>query len=306
MTQEDQAERFAQLVRQFEPHSRLLRAWPLKGGVSAQVTALEVERPGGQTIRLVVRQHGAADLRYNPQIAADEFRLLRLLEAERLPAPRPYHLDQSGELFTTPVIVIEYIEGAPEFAPASLDDYLADFAEQLARIHEVDVAAHDLSFLPEQAARFRRVVRERSPAGAQSDDERRICDTLEAAWPLAQGNRPALLHGDYWPGNLIWNNGRLAAIIDWEDAALGDRLADLANSRLEIMLFFGAEAMQQLTERYQSLAPAGTDYTMLPRWELGMALRPLRGIAGWGLEAEAEQAMRAGLRLFIEQAFARL
>ena len=30
-----------------------------------------------------------------------------------------------------------------------------------------------------------------------------------------------LLHGDYWPGNVLWQQGRLAAVLDWEDAALG-------------------------------------------------------------------------------------
>ena len=56
----------------------------------------------------------------------------------------------------------------------------------------------------------------------------RIRDMLASAWPFPRPNPPALLHGDYWPGNILWKDGRLAAVIDWEDACLGDPLVDLA------------------------------------------------------------------------------
>ena len=62
-----------------------------------------------------------------------------------------------------------------------------------------------------------------------------------------------LLHGDFWPGNILWRYGQLVAVIDWEDAALGDPLADVANSRLEILWAFGIDAMQSFTHYYQSL-----------------------------------------------------
>src|SRR5215469_2248372 len=129
---------FARVVHKLDPHSTLLRAWALKGGVSAQVTALEVEQPDGRRLKLLARQHGEVDRAYNPQIAADEYRLLLLVRSAGLAAPTPYYLDQSGEIFSTPCVVLEYIEGQPEFAPANLPDFLFQFATQLSRIHQVD------------------------------------------------------------------------------------------------------------------------------------------------------------------------
>jgi aminoglycoside phosphotransferase (APT) family kinase protein len=299
--QEDQ--KFAQIVRRIDPHSRLLRAWALKGGISAQVTALEIARHDGQTQKLIVRQHGAVDLAHNPQIAADEFRLLHLLHAAGVPAPRPYHLDQSGEVFATPYIVLEYIEGQPEFAPANLPDLLLQLATQLARIHQIDGARPDASFLPQQAQRFAELLRTRPAAVEASSDEGRIRAALEAVWPLPPRNPSVLLHGDFWPGNVLWRDERLVGVIDWEDAALGDPLADLANSRLELLWAFGIEAMQQFTQQYQALA--AIDYTNLPYWDLCAALRLAR-FADWAADASAEQAMRAGHRQFIAQAFEQL
>ena len=51
-------------------------------------------------------------------------------------------------------------------------------------------------------------------------------------------------------------------MIDWEDAAIGDPLADLANARLEILWAYGWDAMTTFTARY--LARCSVDVTALP------------------------------------------
>ena len=88
------AVRFAQVVRRLDPEAALRRAWPLTGGVSAEVTALELLHADGRTQTVIVRQHGAADRRANPRIAAAEFRLLAGLHAAGLPVPEPLLLDE--------------------------------------------------------------------------------------------------------------------------------------------------------------------------------------------------------------------
>lgn len=295
---------FAQLIQQIEPQSRLRRAWQLKGGVSAQVTALEIERPDGQSTKLIVRQHGAVDRAHNPNIAADEFKLLQILQAASLAAPRPYFVDPAGAMLGSPCIVIEYIEGAPEFAPANLTELIMQMASQLAQIHTLDGTRSELAFLPPIEKRYTQLLVNRPATLDAAFDEARIRDTLVAVWPLVHSNRATLLHGDFWPGNLLWHAGRLVAVIDWEDAALGDPLADLANTRLEIMWAFGGGAMQEFTRRYQSLA--AIDLAQLPYWDLCAALRPIPKIAEWTDDATTQQSMRASLRTFIDQALAHL
>src|SRR5437867_8202040 len=159
MTVSEKDKKFEQLVQKIDPQSKLLHAWELKGGVSAQVTALEIERPGGQTKKMIVRRHGDVDLKRNPQIAADEFKLLQILQSAGLATPTPYYLDQSGEIFPTPYVVIEYIEGKPEFAPAAITDLIPQLAMHLARIHAVDCSNPDLSFLPKQEERCTKKLR---------------------------------------------------------------------------------------------------------------------------------------------------
>jgi aminoglycoside phosphotransferase (APT) family kinase protein len=296
--------KFEQVVHKLDPQSKLLRTWELKGGVSAQVTALEALRPDGQTQKMIVRQHGEVDLKHNPQIAADEFKLLYLLHSVGLATPTPYHLDQSGEIFSTPYLVIEYIEGKPEFAPADLPDLLLQFATHLSRIHQVDGSKLDLSFLPKLEKRYAEKLRERPTNVDESLGEGHIRDALEAVWPFPQRNTSVLLHGDFWLGNILWRDGQLVAVIDWEDAQVGDPLADVANSRLEILWAFGLDAMQSFTQQYQSMTTI--DFTNLPYWDLCAALRRVAQIAQWGLDDTTERTMREGHRWFVTQAFEKL
>ncbi|MFC4637645.1 phosphotransferase family protein [Deinococcus hohokamensis] len=261
--------------------AELLRAWPLTGGVSAQVTALEV-RQGGQIRRLVVRAYGERDLKRRPDLAALEDALLGQLNAAGVPVPRPV-FQTSGVLVTT---FVEGVGGVE--APA---DPLA-LADVLAQIHAVPVAGLALAPLPAPG-----------PPSASPDEslsESRIRAAL-AGWPPAPA-ASVLLHGDFWPGNTLWHGGRLAAVIDWEDAALDDPLADVGNARLELLWAQGEAAMQAFTRRYAR--QTDQDLRHLPYWDLRAALRPCGRLHTWGLDPATLAQMRARHTTFVRQALA--
>ena len=296
---------FEALVHRVDPAGKLLQFWPLTGGVSAQVTALEVLRSDGQIQKMVVRQHGPVDLEQNPLIAADEFRLLQYLSAAAIPVPQPYHLEPAGELFSTPCLVIAYVDGQPDFHPAEVTVCVEQLATHLAQIHAIRDAPTHFPFLHTNHDWQTRMVQNQPARLDDSLDEGRIRDVLEAVWPLPVLNDPVLLHGDFWPGNVLWHAGKLAAIIDWEDASLGDPLADLANSRMEILWAYGVEAMQYFTHCYRAGA-AMVDLTNLPYWDLCVALRPAFKIGEWAGDAATERRMREQHNWFVTQAFEQL
>jgi aminoglycoside phosphotransferase (APT) family kinase protein len=300
MPEPNDHEKFEQLIFKIDPQSRLIHTWELTGGVSARVTALEIERPDGLNRRLVVRQHGATDLQRNPNIAGDEFNLLQILQSAGVPAPVPCYFDQSCHIFPAPFVVVEYIEGHTEFSPVSRDDFLRAVAAYLAQFHSTDWSRFDLSFLPDQVTLYNEKLRGHPTKLDDSLKEGRIRDMLEPAWPFPHRNPSGLLHGDYWPGNILWHKGRLAGIIDWEDAHVGDPLADLAISRLEILWAFDMDAMRTFTRHYESLLKL--DFSSLPYWDLCAALRPAFQIATWASTPAREEAMRMKHHLFVAQA----
>jgi aminoglycoside phosphotransferase (APT) family kinase protein len=293
---------FRRLVVRIDAGARLLREWPLVGGVSAQVTALAIERADGTIETLVARLHGPRDLGANANIARDEFRLLQIVESNGIAAPRPIFLDESCELFPTPIVVATFIDGVMIDDADEVDDVesiVRQMAEQLAAIHRVPDSAV-LSFLPQVYERF--PVR---PAVLDETlSEGRIRDALDGSGTPEPLNVACLLHGDYWPGNLLWRDGRLAAVLDWEDAERGDPLNDLGNARMEVLFTFGPEAMQTFTERY--LEQATVDTTHLPYWDLVAAVHPCGRMSEWGLDADDEARMKDRHGWFVEQAIARL
>jgi aminoglycoside phosphotransferase (APT) family kinase protein len=305
---------FEQIAQIIFPQGKLKRAWPLPGGLSAGMTALEVERANGRRGRqpsnhkLIIRSH------QHPAVAENEFRLLQQISSLDLAAPAPYHLDLSGRILAAPYLVIGYSEGEMVFAPADLDDHVRQMAAQLAKIHRVNDGIVDLSFLPQTGWGCAELARPLTSPDSPFD-EARIRAALAAAGPLPPGNAAALLHGDFWPGNSLWQNGRLTAVIDWEDAQLGDPLIDLAQSRSEIVWIFGVEAMDAFTRHYQSLNDL--DYRHLPYWDLCAALRFLRlaggdlaGFAayfgGYGRADITEYTIHEYVGFFITQALAKL
>ncbi|HEX9333408.1 MAG TPA: phosphotransferase [Anaerolineales bacterium] len=308
--------KFEQLVQMIAPHSRLLRTWPLKGGISAEMTALEIEHADGQVSRVIIRQPNEQTLKRNPHAAENEFKTLQLTKSLGLAAPTPYYLDQSGRIFSAPYLVIEYIDGKPEFASPPKADFIFQFAKHLAQIHSADCSNRDVSFLPKgENECFETSHKQPLNVYPSLLDVGRIRDILEAASPLPPRNASVLLHGDYWPGNILWRDNTLVAVIDWEDAKLGDPLIDFAISRLDILSIFGIDVMQLFTHHYQSLMDI--DYSNLSYWDLCAALRLDRlignDLAEWiaffmpfGRHDITEQSLREHFQFFITQAIEKL
>jgi aminoglycoside phosphotransferase (APT) family kinase protein len=299
------------LAQKIAAGSRLLRTWPLEGGISAQMTAIEIEQPDGRTRRLIVRQPGESTLQRNLEAASHEHRLLQHLGAARIPAPTPLLVDESREILSRPYLVIEYIDGEPVFAPTDCDAFIGQMAAQLASIHSLRESLAGLSFLPSQADRLGKSLKARTASPDLAFEEARIRGALESVWPLPALEAPALLHGDFWPGNVIWREGQIAGVIDWEEAVIGDPLYDLAISRLDILWVLGTDAMRDFTDRYRELTDI--DLVHLPYWDLYAALRPITNLAEWaavypalGRPDVTEATMRQGHAEFVGQAFAKL
>jgi aminoglycoside phosphotransferase (APT) family kinase protein len=287
-------EDFRPYIKILFSEARLQKVWEMEGGVSASVWGLEIEHANGEVEKLILRE-GATKA---PSMS--ELHLLLMLHRVGLPVPKGYGCG-SGETFPSNFIIMEFVDGKADFAPDNLPSLLEQMLNTLLKIHAVSLIEHDFSFLP----KYRERVLNRLERPSQSSEENRIYEAIKPFFSQEASAREVLLHGDYWAGNLLWNEGKLLAVIDWEDAALGEPLADLANARLELLWAYGVEAMQRFTEGYQANMQ-DVDFSDLPYWDLFAALRPMNQISTWGLEAEKLAKMQGELAWFAEQAFQKL
>ena len=306
-----ETQKLEQVVQIVAPSSSLLRTWPLPGGISAELTAFEIQRPDGQTSKMILRRPNLQVLERNPRAAENEFKVLQLTTSLGLATQTPYYLDQSGRNFSTPYLVMEYIDGKPKFPAAPSADFVFQLAKHLAMIHSADYSKQDISFLPKATKECVETLWEHSIFDLPALDVQDLRDKLENVATLAQQNKPTLLHGDYWPGNILWREDTLVAVIDWEDAQIGDPLIDFAISRLDILWILGANALQSFTDHYQSLMDI--DYRNLPYWDLCAALRLARligdDLAEWTTSFESygrhditEHTFGGHFQFFVSQA----
>lgn len=293
---------FSEVVARFEPGCRLVSHRRLVGGASAESTALEIERPDGSRFGRVVRRHGEGDRAVNPDVARDEFELLRLLAAEGFPVPLPRGHEASGTILPTPFIVTDFVEGTNELPPERREAAATRMAEELVRLHRLGAGDRRLAFLLRRDPLSRREIATERAAEEDHEVEQTIREALRPHWPLPQ-SEAVLLHGDFWPGNLLWRDGRLAAVIDWEDACLGDPLVDLGPARLELLWAWGEAAAEGFTGDYERLSGRALD--RLPLYDLWTALRALLRLPGWALDAAEAAEKRRLLRGFVERALDR-
>lgn len=297
------------LLRAVDPDLNLVHAHALEGGVSAQVTRIDAVLPDGAADTLVLRQYGAANLRTDPLTASHEYQLLTRLRATGLPVPRPRYADESRAILPAPLLVTDFVEGIavtdPAQLPAPPGAFTSGLAAALASIHLAGISAADLPHLSDIRSLATTKIGTWPSLLDEALDEAAVRAALTRVWPPPQVNQPVLLHGDYWPGNTLWHDGAVVGVIDWEDAVLGDPVAEVANTRMELTMLSSAAAASDFTRQYAELMPS-VDLTALPHWDLYAALRHAGRMTEWGLTPADLARLQAGHREFTAAALARL
>ncbi|MCB0030646.1 MAG: phosphotransferase, partial [Anaerolineales bacterium] len=203
---------WAQIAAFLWPGSHLVRTWPLSGGLSARMQAIAAAGAGEERHQAVVRWYGSKS-GLDGAALGREYRLLRALHAAGLSVPDPLCFDDSSSRLPAPYLAMALVPGKMCFTPTDLPGHIDQLATQLARIHQLDTAP--LTFLPRSAGCTE--LAHPAPAAEPAFAAPALWQRLRAAAPLPKPIRPVLQHGDFWPGNSLWVDGRLSAVIDWED-----------------------------------------------------------------------------------------
>ena len=285
----------AQVVATLAAGAQLVAMTPLTGGVSANTYVLDASNIGGIPARWVLREHGAS---HSGHSAKTEFALLKTLHQQGLRVPEPMLCDVSHALSAYDFIVMSYIEGSSTIPAESLDHCIAAMAEQLWNIHCLPIEV-----LPNLPTRLNPVpeVFDYLPIGSEWSQLHAQMRTLKGT---GYQGRPCLLHGDYWPQNLLWQHGQISGILDWEDAAIGDPLSDVAQASVELRYLFGPAGMEKFITAYETFAPV--DSQRLALWQVYVAAAAQHFMGDWGLEISRENHMRRVALASIRDAAARL
>ncbi len=141
------------------------------------------------------------------------------------PAPNLHYFDWSRQLLPHPYCIYEWVDGEPLWnLPEPRLYALAGAA--LAQIHQVQFSAFYADFLSigerpvSWAERFRAAV-SKEIAGAQPRlDDYLVKQLAKLPIPGTLACTPRLVHNDFAPGNILVDQGRIAAVIDWDNAVV--------------------------------------------------------------------------------------
>lgn len=269
----------AAVAAQHFPLALLLGSERLQGGVSAQVFRIDLRLDDGSDQSVVLRAMGKSGLE-----SAQEFALLTALHDAGLPTPQPIHLDTSCRHVDAPYVLMDFIEGSSEIPEEIVGSRLTLMADALATIHRVPTA-----MLPQLPLRLDPVP-ELVGFLPDGDDWNALRDDCAKLRSSPYAGSPVLLHGDFWPRNLIWRDGGIAAILDWEDAALGDPLSDVACAQLELSYLFDDVLVDQFLSACR--LHMTIDPHRLALWQMYVAAAAQRYMGAWGLEPSREAHMR--------------
>ncbi|HEX4107558.1 MAG TPA: phosphotransferase family protein [Solirubrobacteraceae bacterium] len=267
-------------------------------------TTLLVDLRDGR--ELVLRAHSTTVAGTGVESPERHFAVLRAVHpVAGVPSPEPLLLESDPAPLGAPFMIIGRLpgravvpwsrEGCAFLRSTGAGPAGRELLAILASIHAVDPAALAGALDPPPAgtaAAAQAVARLRAAIERDRDGpEPALTDALgwlEAHLPACA--QPALVHGDYRAGNLLFDGGHITGVLDWEFAHLGDPARDIAwlmaaSNRVGDELACDMVPMGEVVERYEGLTGRAVDPAALTFWDLFMLVENaalwVRTTASW-------------------------
>jgi aminoglycoside phosphotransferase (APT) family kinase protein len=201
-------------------------------------------RNGNGPTRYYIRGNRGPSFEYNSIYSLDrEARLLKVLKKHGVPVPKV--VAESGNPYA---IILEFIDGIDDFTliadQSERDEYGRQFAEIMAGWHAIPVGEFEqIGFpIPKTGEQYLVQDLEVWEKGCFPYLKEPVpLVTFACQWmrrnPPSPPRRPVLAQGDTGPGQFIFKDGRIQAVIDWELAFVGDPMNELARIRTRDMWY---------------------------------------------------------------------
>lgn len=182
------------------------------GGIGCTMDVLRLKECAGSEFKAVLRRRGMWSRDDTLEAAGAELDVLRMLRSNGIPTPEPLWLDETG-IFKEPASLISYIDGKPLMAPENPVDYTTQLALMLARIHDISPGPQLRKTPRDYNAQEKAALANSEPPEyvAGHGLGAKLWAAMRAELESVELEQGVFLHGDYWPGNTLWQGQKLIA-----------------------------------------------------------------------------------------------
>jgi aminoglycoside phosphotransferase (APT) family kinase protein len=246
---------------------------PLTGGMSTGIHLLTTRTGERVVMRRFVNEHWLA---IDPHLAPREAAVLQALEATPVPAPSFVGVDPYGELAGAPTVLMGFVPGRR----IALEDhrrYASEMAHAMATIH--DLAPLRIEGLPDESEQIPRIALEEAPNRHGSRPSPELWSMVRDRLPGVTFGPNTFLHGDFHPGNVLFDGDALSAVIDWPLACSGQPASDVCMCRMDAGMMLGLDVADMILAAYE--AETGAALADIGWWDLYASSRADLALESW-------------------------
>jgi aminoglycoside phosphotransferase (APT) family kinase protein len=257
----------------------------LGGGVSSVTQEVLVDTPRQLHIVLLRRFPPPIPRREAIAAARAEAAALRRLEGHRV-VPRLLAVDEVGESTTVPATLQTRLRGRPDLSPGDIGRWTRTLATFLADMRSWPVRRSGLR-------RWRAWLDDprthQPPPWSPHRDRWATAIELARHRAAERTHRAELIHRDFHPGNVLFDHGRLAGVVDWGEQCAGPIGVDVSKCLVETAVLLGARPAERFRREAERMLELDHD----PTWDLITAAE----IAPWSHDLLAFNRLGAHLTL---------
>jgi aminoglycoside phosphotransferase (APT) family kinase protein len=229
-------QRFIRSVFPEEPDVTIGHSGFISGGYSKFTVEVTLQHARSLPAQIILRADASAT--FGGASVVQEYHLLKVMHAQGVRVPRPLAVEETGQVFGSPFMLVERKPGISighmYKLPQPDKAVCRDVAGQLAAIHRIPVAAFGDRIGPARGRSSEKALAWIAEGLAAWTPLHMPSPVFETAFEWLRRNAAlndeaprTLVHGDVHLANMLVHEHRISTILDWEFAHIGNPAYDL-------------------------------------------------------------------------------